>query len=198
MVEPGQNEASAVGSVLRTSVARLYSDLVTRPTGRAVRMAIERKLAEVEGASLAILDLSEVGVLDFSCADEIIAKLLLRHRARDAFGDAFFLAHGVQDHHRDPIESVLVRHRLLLVTVDRGGRKDLWGPAPTRLRRAWRSLDEMGRTAPKAYAVACGLTPATARSWLRRLVEGRVAFRDGEGGVCSLCAMLESGSCTSG
>lgn len=193
MAEGGNGSTSAVHTVLRASVARLYSNLVTRPTGRAVRMAIERQLAEVQGASLAILDFSEVGIVDFSCADEVIAKLLLRHREpEERVPDAFFLAQGVCEHHREPIEVVLARHGLVLVTVDVDGRRDLWGATPTRLRRAWQVLDRLGRAVPGELAAAGGWSRATAEAWLRRLVSRRVAVPDGEGCVCSLSLMMES------
>ncbi|MGW8267353.1 MAG: hypothetical protein ACWGSQ_13385, partial [Longimicrobiales bacterium] len=48
-----------VGRLVRRSVASLYSSLVTRPTGQAVRLAIENVLAEESGqVSLSIIDLS--------------------------------------------------------------------------------------------------------------------------------------------
>ncbi|HCR04782.1 MAG TPA: hypothetical protein DIU18_06310, partial [Gemmatimonadetes bacterium] len=64
-----------VGSLVQRSVATLYSHLVTRPTGRAVRLAIESLLADAGDIALSLIDLSEVNVLDFSCADEAVAKL---------------------------------------------------------------------------------------------------------------------------
>ena len=54
-----------VGSLVQRSVATLYSHLVTRPTGRAVRLAIESLLAEAGDTALSLIDLSEVSVLDF-------------------------------------------------------------------------------------------------------------------------------------
>ncbi len=41
--------AGGVETVVRTSVATLHSNLVTRPTGRAVRVAIERQIMEAGG-----------------------------------------------------------------------------------------------------------------------------------------------------
>jgi hypothetical protein len=58
-----------VGSLVQRSVATLYSHLVTRPTGRAVRQAIESLLADAGDTAFSLIDLSEVTVLDFSCAD---------------------------------------------------------------------------------------------------------------------------------
>jgi hypothetical protein len=182
--------SGGVSTVLRTSVATLYSNLVTRPTGRAVRLAIERQVREAEGASLAVLDFTHVGIVDFSCADEVIAKLLRKYVRTDRPADAFFLAQGVSEHHRDPIETTLRRHGLLLVAMDVDGRRRLWGAAPGRLREAWSHLDALGRALPDDFATDRGLSRATARSWLQRLVSGRVAVVDELGGVCTLCAML--------
>ena len=67
-----------VSTVLRRTVCDLYSNLVTRPTGAAVRTEIESQLAGVRGRTLTVIDFSNVNLLDSSCADEIVAKLLLR------------------------------------------------------------------------------------------------------------------------
>ena len=63
-----------LGTVLRKTVCDLYSDLVTRPTGAAVRTGIEQQLAEAKDRTLTVIDFTHVGLLDFSCADEIVAK----------------------------------------------------------------------------------------------------------------------------
>ncbi len=182
--------AGGVETVVRTSVATLYSNLVTRPTGRAVRVAIERQIMEAGGVCLSILDFTHVGVVDFSCADEVVAKLLLKYSRPERPAEAYFLASGIAEHHREPIESVLQRHNLLLVTVKSDGRA-LWGPAPARLRRAWNSLDRLGRAFAHEFASTGGLSQSTARSWLKRLVASRVAVPDGEDCFCSLPAILD-------
>ena len=70
-----------VGEVLQRSVASLYSSLVTRPTGRAVRMAIETQLQGAGSLSISLIDFSEVGIIDYSCADKVVAKLLRQQLA---------------------------------------------------------------------------------------------------------------------
>lgn len=88
-------------AILQASVAGFYTDLVTRPTGRAVRERIEQFLApEPEPAPIAVIDFTGVGCLDFSCADEIVAKLL-RDRVR------VLVLRGMTEAHRDAIEPVL-------------------------------------------------------------------------------------------
>ncbi len=85
-------------AVLCASLAGSYANLVTRPTGRAVRASIEGALRR--DAAIARLDFSGVALIDFSCADEIVAKLL-RERVR------VLLVRGLTDGHREALEPVL-------------------------------------------------------------------------------------------
>ena len=74
-----------LSSVLRQTVScELYSNLVTRPTGAAVRAQIEALLADARERSLTVIDFSHVGMIDFSCADESDAVEVLDtlHRRR--------------------------------------------------------------------------------------------------------------------
>jgi hypothetical protein len=92
---------------------------VTRPTGRAVREHIEQRIA---GAAVAVMDFTGVGCLDYSCADEIVAKLL-RDRVR------VLVLRGVSDAHRETLEPVLVSHGLAVVVQRRDGTLEVVGPA---------------------------------------------------------------------
>ena len=67
-----------VSDVLRQAVSESYSHLVTRPTGVAVRSYIEARLRSTEDGVVTVIDFSRVGMMDFSCADEIVDKLGLQ------------------------------------------------------------------------------------------------------------------------
>lgn len=163
--------------VHRRSVTSLYSNLVTRPTGRAIRMGVESQIAELDGersVCLSILDFSQVRVLDYSCADEIVAKLLLRFQEADRPAEAFFLARGVQEHHREPIEEVLERHGLLLVVeVEEGGFPLLGHPDPVQ-RACWEALLPLGHADAARVAEAAGLAEEAAQAALQSLAIQRV------------------------
>lgn len=163
-----------VSTVLQRTVASLYSHLVTRPTGRAVRLAIETQLAEARRTSLSLIDFSEVTVLDFSCADEVIAKLLLRFLEEDRPSDAFFVFRGVSSGHRDPIETVLERQALLAV-AESEGRFELVGSADSLEASAWQELEARGRV--EAGEVATMFAKHGEREAFESLVRKRVAFR---------------------
>lgn len=137
-----------VGRIVERTVASLYSHLVTRPTGRAVRIAIEAQLEEVGGRALSLIDLSEVSVLDFSCADEVVAKLLLRFGERPPPPEAFFVFRGVRDGHRAPIEAVLRRQSLAAVAETGRGRFELVGTRSEEELGIWTAVEEVGRLEP--------------------------------------------------
>lgn len=108
-----------VHAVLRESCSGVYADLVTRPTGRVVRERIERVIA-AGAAVIARMDFSGVGCMDYSCADEIVAKLL---RA----WPALLVLRGLTEGHRDAIEPVLDRHGLAVVLEAPDGTLDVIG-----------------------------------------------------------------------
>src|SRR5688500_9761419 len=112
-----------VSSVLRQTLScELYSNLVTRPTGAAVRTQIEALLADARERTLTVIDFSHVGMIDFSCADEVVAKLLLRYVSEEREDrEAYFLFRGVTEDHWDAIEAVLERHKLAMVLEQADG-----------------------------------------------------------------------------
>jgi len=97
-----------VHAVLQESVSGIYTDLVTRPTGRVVRECIERAMATAGDGAVARIDFTRVGCIDYSCADEIVAKLL---RSRPGV----LVLTGISDGHREAIEPVLAGHRLAVL-----------------------------------------------------------------------------------
>jgi len=168
-----------VGSVLRTSVESLYSHLVTRPTGRAVRLAIEKKVAGTSRTALSVIDLSEVSVMDFSCADEIVAKLLMRFLQEDRPVDVLFVFQGVRSSLQEPIQTVLERQELLAVARDSEGRCELMGTRTEEQDYVWTVLEGRGRIV--AAEVAELFPGSHHREALEELVRRRVAFARPDG-----------------
>jgi hypothetical protein len=106
-----------IGHLLREAVAAPYRNLVTRPTGAAVRTRIEETLAG-SGCLTAMLDFSEIELVDLSCADEVVAKLLLG--VRTAY---FVVLQGLREDHHEAIDHVLIHHRLAVAAVPPGSRE---------------------------------------------------------------------------
>lgn len=177
-----------VAALVRKSVASLYSHLVTRPTGRAVRLAIESQLAEAGEPTISLVDLSEVTILDFSCADEVVARLLKRYTEPDRPREAFFVFRGVRDWHRDPIEAVLERQSLAAVVQREDGSAEVLGSLDAAETAAWNRVEDEGSVSPGETGDAFGNTEA--RAALARLIERRMIFADPSGGVHALSRLV--------
>ncbi len=182
--------------VHRRSVTSLFSNLVTRPTGRAIRTGVESQIAEMEGdraaVFLSVLDFSQVRVLDYSCADEIVAKLLLRFRGEERPAEAYFLVRGVDEHHREAIEAVLERHELLLVAQEEDGSCVLLGAADPVQRALWDALVRLERAGPVQLARETGIAEEAVAATLLALCAHRVAAPHSDGTISPLSFLLKA------
>jgi hypothetical protein len=167
-----------LSSVLREHIAcDLYSNLVTRPTGAAVRGQIERMVSESSGErTVTIIDFSQVSMIDFSCADEIVAKLLLRYSADESRDETYFLFRGVNEDHLDAIDAVLERHGLALV-VERDHGLKLMGVLTDEERDVWDLLRSAGRASSTQVAEALDISCEAAEERLSALGRRRLVVR---------------------
>jgi hypothetical protein len=104
-----------LGDVLQETLTVTSRDLLTRTTGAAVRSSIERTLAATPSPT-ALLDFEAVGLIDFSCADEVVAKLL---RATEC--DQYLVLLGLDDTQAEAIDHVLARQDLAVAALPRSG-----------------------------------------------------------------------------
>ena len=168
---------------------------MTRPTGAAVRGQIERLLSDARAerardVELTVIDFSHVSMIDFSCADEVVAKLLLRYASDDPPVEAYFVFRGVSHDHWDAIETVLERHGLaLLIEHDEG--VQIVGVLTEEERRTWDVVSRLGaadagEVADVLHADEIDVQCTLDALWRRRLVmqlDGRfmVVGRGAEG-----------------
>jgi hypothetical protein len=165
-----------LSTLVPRSVASLYSHLVTRPTGRALRMGIESQIGELGRFCVSVLDFSQVVVLDYSCADEVVAKLIQRFQRDDRPSDAYFIARGLAEEHRDPIEEVLSRHQLALV-AELDGAFALLGHASSFERTVWSLLQKLSSAEAAEVALDLNCRHNDAVYALETLTERRAVLR---------------------
>jgi hypothetical protein len=134
-------ETIRIGHLLRETATSPYRHLVTRPTGAAVRNRIEAALSRSDCLT-ALLDFSDIELRDFSCAEEIVAKLLL---AQAAQRPRFVVLRGLRDDQHDAIEQVLTHHRLAVAALLSGGEPVLLGLVSSDARAAFACICRLGR-----------------------------------------------------
>jgi len=126
-------------------------DLVTRPTGRAVRTSIEMELSQLADVAVVVLDFTDVRLMDLSCADEVVAKLLHAWVGPDAPSPSVcFLVRG-HEHHIEYVEEVLSRQQLALVAETEGAFRII-GEVADPCRAAFEKLAARGRAAAEELA----------------------------------------------
>ncbi|MGQ0703967.1 MAG: hypothetical protein ACT4PM_12615 [Gemmatimonadales bacterium] len=162
--------------LLRETVATPYSDLVTRSTGAALRIRIEQTISEASHRTI-LLDFTAVGLIDFSCADEVVAKLLLR-AADDQ--EHYVLLAGVSEHHLEAIDHVLERHGLSVAALTEGeGLPRLLGSTNPDLAQAFQAVQRLGAGDAKRLAEALGWTVERAADALQSLALRRLILAGG-------------------
>jgi hypothetical protein len=178
-----------LSEVLRDTVScDLYSNLVTRHTGAAVRAQIEALLRDSDRA-LAVIDFTHVRMIDFSCADEVVAKLLALYCDDLSPREAYFIFRGVSEAHWDAIDVVLEQRGLALLVEDERG-LELRGALSDDERHAWEVVRRRGFVAPTDVADDIGAADDDAERLLETLHKRRLVMPvDGGYAIVGLHAM---------
>src|SRR5512140_3465582 len=111
---------------LKEELGNGSKDLVTRPSGEKIRRRIERDMEKEPDGSVVALDFSRIGIIDYSCADEIIAKLVSRLLSGE-YGDKYLLLTSLNENQKENIEVALERKDLAVMAEMRDGRRIVLG-----------------------------------------------------------------------
>lgn len=164
------NGVIALDALLREATAASYRDLVTRPTGAAVRHRLVSTLRHHDRTE-ALLDFTKIGLVDFSCADEVVAKLVA---ALHELPVSRIVLHGVREDHADAIDHALTCHGLAVLAIASDSRQPiLLGEVPA----DWRAVFAILRQVTRATVgpIADRLTWAVPRA--RQALDGLAASR---------------------
>lgn len=112
--------------ILKEELKNGSNDLVTRPSGQVIRRRIERDIVKEGDRVVVALDFSKIGVIDYSCADEIVAKLVSRLLGGE-YGDKYILLTGLNENQKENIEVALERKGLAIMAKTRNNKKILLG-----------------------------------------------------------------------
>jgi len=106
-----------VTEVLSAASGVVDYHMVTRDTGRRVRAEAARLLSGMAEGAIMTLDFQGTGVIDFSCADEFLAKLVTRLIAGE-YGEKYLRLTNLSASQRENIEVALERKRLPTILVN--------------------------------------------------------------------------------
>lgn len=152
------------------------SDLVTRQSGQVIRDRIEREIEKEKTGEVILLDFSNIGIIDFSCADEVVAKLVSRLLSGE-YGDKYIVLTGLNENQRENIEVALERKALAVMAGVRTGKKLLIGSLNNYLKETLDSIQKRDRITAKELSGAMKLEMNTSGTRLLNLHKKRLVKR---------------------
>lgn len=162
-----------VDELLQLTLSRPSRDLVTRSTGAAIRGSIERAIAATS-CPTTMLDFEWVGLIDFSCADEVVAKLL-----RVVNTDVYIVLRGIDETQAEAIDHVLSRQNLAVTAIPRRGGLQLLGTTTPDLDLAFQTVHQAGPGDASRLAGRLGWSLERAADALQTLAMRRLIFAGG-------------------
>jgi hypothetical protein len=162
--------------ILKEELKNGSNNLVTRPSGQAIRERIERELEGEPQGSVIALDFGKIGVIDYSCADEVVAKLVSRLLAGE-YGDKYLLLSGLNDNQRENIEVALERKELAVTAEMRDGARIVLGTLNNYLKDTLDLVVKKKKLTSKDLADTRKLEPNTSGTRLLNLHKKRLVRR---------------------
>lgn len=90
-------------------------DLVTRETGKKLLEVIEREFEKCTKKGIWLIDFQNTGALDYSCADELVCKILSRNVSGEYGQDVFFVVSGLNQNKKENLQVALEKRRLPII-----------------------------------------------------------------------------------
>jgi hypothetical protein len=164
---------------LMDELASGSSNLVTRETGRFIREAIEARLEREPEGTVVAMDFSHVGIIDFSCADEIISKLLARLQSSE-YGDKYVVLQGLTPTHEENIAVALERKKLAILVSRADGSWRLLGSLNPYLNEALQFVMQQREITARDLADDTQVEISLASTKLLNLFKARLVQRSSE------------------
>jgi STAS-like domain of unknown function (DUF4325) len=165
-----------LSKLLKNELGNGSKDLVTRPSGQAIRERIERNLEKEPDGSVVALDFSKIGVIDYSCADEIVAKLVSRLLSGE-YRDKYLFLSGLNENQKENIEVAIERKDLAIMAEMREGDRVVLGNLNNYLRDTLDFIVKKKKATSKELSDAKKIEANTSGTRLLNLYKKRLVKR---------------------
>lgn len=165
-----------VSALCRAALGDEAVHLVTREAGDRVRACLEGRLAALAPGGVLTIDFEGAGVIDFSCADECLAKLVSRLIAGE-YADRYLCLAGLTDSQRENIQVALERRRVPAFLLAADGSGECLGSVTPYLLETLRLVLARGRVSAREMAGLLGLELTASSTRLINLHRLRLVTR---------------------
>ncbi len=168
-----------LNNVLKKELKNSLNDLVTRPSGQIIRGHLENAIEKEKDGEVIALDFTNIGIIDYSCADEVIAKLISRLLSGE-YGDKYIILIGLNETHKENIEVALERKDLAVIARMSNGEKILLGNLNNYLKETLNFILEKGKITASDLSESLKLPANTSGTRLLNLYKKRLVKRTEE------------------
>lgn len=151
-------------------------EMTGRSRGVRIREGLERVLGEEKGSLCIILDFSGMGPVDFSWADEVVAKVISRLWGSE-YGEKFLVLKSLSPSQAENVGVALERKKLAVLTTGAEGWR-LMGSLNNYLIRTLGRVMERGQLTLRELSEAEGIEMNTAGTRLLNLYKKRLVVRE--------------------
>ena len=162
--------------LLKEELGNGSKDLVTRQSGETIRRRIEQDIENEPAGAVIGLDFSKIGVIDYSCADEIVAKLVSRLLSGE-YGDKYMLLSGLNQNQKENIEVAMERKDLAIMAEMKEGGRAVLGNLNTYLKDTLDFIIKKKKATSKDLSDAKKLEANTSGTRLLNLHKKRLVKR---------------------
>ncbi|HYA86512.1 MAG TPA: hypothetical protein VEI57_05575 [Nitrospirota bacterium] len=162
--------------LLHEELGNNFKDLVTRQSGQAIRERIERDIEREPDGSVISLDFSKIGVIDYSCADEIVAKLVSRLLSGE-YGCKYILLEGLNENQRENIAVAVERKNLAVMAEMKDGSRSVLGSLNSYLKDTLEFIVKKKKATSKELSEAKNIEANTSGTRLLNLHKKRLVKR---------------------
>ena len=149
---------------------------MTRQSGQAIRERIERDIEKEPEGSVIALDFTKIGVIDYSCADEIVAKLVSRLLSGE-YGDKYLILSGLNENQKENIEVAVERKDLAVMAEMKDGSRSVLGNLNSYLRDTLDFIVKKKKATSKELSDAKKIEANTSGTRLLNLYKKRLVKR---------------------
>lgn len=169
----------SLNNILKKELKNGSNDLVTRPSGQIIRSHLEKAIEKERDGEVIALDFSNIGIIDYSCADEVIAKLISRLLSGE-YGNKYIILLGINETHKENIEVALERKDLAVIAQMNNGEKILLGNLNNYLKETLNFILEKGKITASDLSESLKLPANTSGTRLLNLYKKRLVKRTEE------------------
>jgi len=168
-----------IKDILSTFLINSSYNLVTRETGKKIREAVEVMLAKEKEGAIIVLDFEGIGIIDYSCADEIMAKLITRLNSGE-YGDKYIILKVSNPTQKENIEVALERKKLAVLSFGEDNPWQILGVLNTYLKDTLTYILEKGKVSARGLADLMNLEINTSSTRLLNLYKLHLVRRTEE------------------